>query len=220
MDDVILSRTSVTRKPRTPAKLKLVAGVGLNDANHPVVVEGKLIKTYDVWKSMLNRCYSIKCQATKLSYIGCYVCPEWLRFSAFEQWMLQQDYGGKHLDKDLLYPGNKVYSPECCIFVSARINTILTEATSSRGALPMGVSVYACGTRYMSKCNTRGTQTYLGCFITPLLAHAAWQAARARAIDEAVAEDSDPRVKVALTRRADHLRDDLARGRITVSINL
>lgn len=32
---------------------------------------------------------------------------------------------GWHLDKDILLKGNKVYSPETCAFVPAKINSLL-----------------------------------------------------------------------------------------------
>ena len=50
--------------------------------------------------------------------------------------MEQQDYDGKHLDKDLLVCNNKVYSPETCVFVPREINQFLTKSNNSRGKYP------------------------------------------------------------------------------------
>ena len=45
-----------------------------------------------------------------------------------------------HLDKDILCKGNKVYSSETCVFVPARINSIILNSQNRRGDLPVGVN--------------------------------------------------------------------------------
>ena len=117
---------------------KLVCGVGNNDSDYVVtkfetiVVNGKLKQKliwvcpyYRVWKGMLERCYSIKYQESQPTYIGCSVTDEWLTFSAFKNWMEKQNFEGMQLDKDLLIEGNKVYSPETCVFVSGMVNNFI-----------------------------------------------------------------------------------------------
>ena len=37
---------------------KLVYGVGFNDKTRPVFVDGKNVKEYALWQSMLERCFS------------------------------------------------------------------------------------------------------------------------------------------------------------------
>ena len=44
------------------------------------------------------------------------------------------------LDKDILYKGNKVYSPDTCVFVPQGINSLFVKANKLRGDLPIGVS--------------------------------------------------------------------------------
>ena len=44
------------------------------------------------------------------------------------------------LDKDILIKGNKIYSPNTCIFVPKRINTLFIKCDKARGNLPIGVS--------------------------------------------------------------------------------
>ena len=108
-----------------------VYGVGTNDAGYAIQVmesvrgaNGKpkqriiwFCPFYRRWVHMLERCYSERYQEKKPTYIGCTVCEEWLRFSNFKSWMETQDWEGKHLDKDLLVEGNKIYSPDTCILV-------------------------------------------------------------------------------------------------------
>ena len=110
----------------------LVCGVGINDADYVVkkfetigYVDGKrkrkLVWTcpyHRAWESMLKRCYSAKYQERQPTYKGCTVSDDWLTFSNFRAWMIAQDWEGKHLDKDLLFEGNKIYSTETCVFVA------------------------------------------------------------------------------------------------------
>ena len=124
---------------------KLICGVGVNDLCYRVHVQeevtkngGKrirktvfLCKYYAVWKSMLERCYSKKFLESNPSYIGTSVCSEWLSASEFKKWMEQQDWSGKCLDKDIVVPGNKLYSPETCAFVLPTTNLFVVGSTKA-----------------------------------------------------------------------------------------
>jgi len=114
---------------------KLVCGVGFNDSD----VVTKCDPFYSRWKGMLVRCYSAKYHAKRPTYIGCTVCDEWLTFSNFKSWMEKQDWKGKELDKDILVIGNKLYSPELCVFVTKLTNSFILDRASSRGSYPLGV---------------------------------------------------------------------------------
>ena len=73
------------------AKRKLVFGFGVNDADYIVNLRrnGKLsrCKIYTRWHEMLKRCYCDKYQYKNPTYIGCYVCDDWLIFSNFKRWV-------------------------------------------------------------------------------------------------------------------------------------
>ena len=99
-------------------------------------------KIYDVWNKMLKRCYDV-CSISKYpTYKDCYVCDEWLCFQNFAKWYEENYYGIKDekmcLDKDILVKGNKIYSPETCIFVPNRINLLFLKRQNKRGDLPIG----------------------------------------------------------------------------------
>ena len=110
---------------------KLVCGVGVNDlpymaqVNEDVTKDGgkRILKSvfrckyYTTWRSMIERCYSKKYLESRPSYIGTSVCSEWLYATAFRKWMEKQDWQGKCLDKDIIVPGSKLYSPDTCAFV-------------------------------------------------------------------------------------------------------
>ena len=118
---------------------QLVYGMGVNDLDEPVYINGKQLKFYGTWTQMLQRCFSGKSQAKYPTYIGCTVSKEWLSLSAFKVWFNANYRENAELDKDILVKGNKVYSPETCRFVPHYVNSLLTDDGAARGELPLGV---------------------------------------------------------------------------------
>lgn len=135
--------------------VKLVFGVGVCDIAGVASAENK--PYYRKWSDMLKRCYSEKYLEINKSYKGHAVCDEWLLFSNFKRWMVRQDWKGKHLDKDLLHPGNKVYRPEACLFITQEIN----KAIINKKPNP-----YFCNKRkvFMAQIGMNGKKIHLGCF--------------------------------------------------------
>ena len=173
-------------------KNKLVLGVGVNDADYLTSskIKGKVYECpfYRRWSAMLGRCYSKSYQKNQMSYVGCTVCNEWLTFSSFKSWMIKQDWKGRHLDKDILTQGNKIYSPEFCLFVSSKVNTIFSNRAASRGDYPLGVSMHHGTGKYHAKCST----THLGLFDNALLAHKAYKVAKYKMIADLANRQPEP----------------------------
>ncbi|MGB8882656.1 MAG: hypothetical protein WCC44_02195 [Azonexus sp.] len=207
----------------TKPKKKLVFGIGRNDADYVVCPrgpDGKRAKCpyYRTWSHMLERCYSPARHAHNPTYIGCSVVPGWHSFMAFKSWMETQDWQGKHLDKDILVPGNRTYGPDTCLFVTPAINTLLLDSAAQRGALLLGVCLDHG--RYRANCRIDGHQLYFGMFNTPAEAHRAWQIAKLAALNDAWLQEPDPRVCRALVRIAGNLLDDIDAGRETVAFGI
>ena len=174
-------------------KRKLVSGVGINDADYVVKVwEGteerypngnkKRVSVwrcpfYSRWESMLKRCYSKKFQESRQTYKGCTVCEGWLLFSNFRKWMVTQEWEGNQLDKDLLKDGNKVYSPETCVFVSREVNIFVVTCGKSRGEYLIGCYWNKPNKKFLSRCSNPFTKKleYIGYFSTELAAHLTWK---------------------------------------------
>lgn len=135
----------------------LICGVGTNDSD----TKGK---SYTVWRSMIQRCYSNSCNSKFPTYIDCTVCDEWLTFSNFKKWFDKNYKNGYDLDKDILIKGNKVYSPQTCVFIPHRINTLLINCKLSRGELPIGVCSY--GDMFQVKIRLNGKKKHIGYFAT------------------------------------------------------
>ena len=196
---------------------KLVCGVGINDADY--VVERKETIGYAngkqkqkltwwcpfhrTWKSMLERCYSTKLQERYPTYKGCSVSDEWLTFSVFKNWMEKQNFEGNQLDKDLLIEGNKVYSPETCVFVSPMVNNFTIDQGSKRGELLIGVSWNKGVKKFMSQCRNPFTKKgeHLGLFTSEQEAHESWLKRKLELAHELAAEQTDERVAEALINR-------------------
>lgn len=189
------------------SKKSLVCGVGVNDANYKVkkIIDG--VKTecpfYTRWKSMISRCYSENRMEKYPTYADCQVSREWLIFSEFKQWMSRQDWQGNHLDKDLLFIGNKIYSPKTCVFINPSINMLTTEHTAARGDWPLGVYLHKATGKFASKCNNPFTakQEWLGLFNCPEMAHQAWKSKKHEHALKLADLQTDPRVAQALRTR-------------------
>lgn len=176
--------------------MKLIYNIGIND------LKGEASsKFYQTWYNLLQRCYSEVYQKNKPTYIGCSVCEDWLTFSKFKAWMETQDWEGKQLDKDILFPGNKVYSPETCVFVSREINNFLTEGKSSKGLYPIGVSFDRSSNKFRSQCTINAIPTHLGSFDTPEEAHIAWKSKKLALALQIASKQSDSRTAQALIER-------------------
>jgi hypothetical protein len=178
---------------------------GILDADYEVsvhiLVEGTrkniTCPYYSKWRNMINRCYSKKF----INYEDCFICEEWRYFSNFKAWMEKQDWEGKHLDKDLLVEGNKVYSPNTCCFLEPRVNQFITDKQNNGSLYPTGVSYYKKNDNYSAQCKNRGKKKFLGYFETPEQAHQAYLEFKHKLALE-LAETLDcPKQKEALSTR-------------------
>lgn len=181
---------------------KLAYGVGINDSDYNInpTIDGKQVicKYYITWRSMLMRCYCSKYQAKEPTYIGCTVTEDWLTFSNFKKWMETQDFEDKQLDKDILIQGNKIYSPETCIFVSPTINSLFTRSDASRGKYKIGVCFKIENGKFLAQCNVNGKRKHLGYYLTEEEAHQAYRIFKQAHIQTLALEQSDERLKQAM----------------------
>ena len=140
--------------------------------------EGKYVmkkdKLTNAWTGMLRRCYDEKSRIKNPTYIDCTVCKEWHNFQNFAKWYEENYYEIEgqcmQLDKDILIKGNKIYSPQTCIFVPQRINDLFVKKDVNRGELPIGVTIeqHRYKTSYRVSCQgSNNKQIYIGCFDTP-----------------------------------------------------
>lgn len=195
---------------------KIVYGFGICDADYPITkeewVDGKKKRVwvctfYRTWRNMISRCYRDYKLNQKPGYKDCWVCDEWKRFSVFKKWMEAQDWEGKELDKDILVPGNRIYSPEKCVFVGHELNSFVIDPKSGGRKYPIGVRKRSGDDKYEARCRNPFTKTteYLGCFATTSEAHSAWKQRKHELACQYAETAADQRVAAALrSRYANH----------------
>jgi hypothetical protein len=166
-------------------KIKKVHGVGINDMPNYLKTN---LKLYSRWGAMFRRAYSPELHQKHTSYIGTSVCEEWQTLSNFVAWAEAQGWEGKELDKDILCPGNKIYSPETCVFVSHELNNLLCGSDAIRGDCPKGVYYHYNHKRYCTEMYAYGKKRILGYYLTIPEAHRAYCEAKSAHIRE-VAEN-------------------------------
>lgn len=169
-------RSGRVRDPILPS----VYGVGFIGVGDYKSKNGsKNTREYDSWSHMMTRCYDSNYKAKKETYSECAVCEEWHNFQNFAEWY-HNNYpadGEKYcLDKDLKVIGNKVYSPDMCMFVSNLVNVFITDSGKTRGPHPIGVTKTPGG-RFVARCSNpiAGSSDYLGTFDSELNAHLEWR---------------------------------------------
>ena len=171
----------------------LICGWGVNDVDYVTekkfYIDGKPKRLWQCpyftdWKDMIWRCYNTKFHNNYPTYKDCTVCEEWRYLSNFIKWVDSQpnkDWQNCSLDKDILIHGNKIYSPDTCVYITKKLNSFLVSRTSARGSLMIGVELSPKNnnTRYfVARCKNpfTGKKEYLGTFMTELEAHLAWKA--------------------------------------------
>lgn len=160
---------------------KLIYGVCFNSkGKHKTRIDGKRTNAYQTWVNMIQRCYSPIYQDRHPTYKECVVDEKWLDFQDFAEWFSSQDYNyaGYQLDKDILMPNNKIYSPDTCCFVPQEINLLLVDCGASRGKYPQGVHFVTRDRKFQAKLGINGKSKYIGYFDCPKEAHLAYKEAK------------------------------------------
>ena len=181
-------RNGRVKDPYSPS----VYSIGIAGTKYPSTINGVLTKEYDLWHSMLQRCYSDSYKKNHLTYQGCEVSENFKSYEYFYEWCNQQvgfdnDGNGNpfHLDKDLLVKGNKIYSEDSCVFIPAEINSLLTKSTASRGEHLIGVHWCKKGKAFKAQISkNKGKREHLGLFKTEIEAFNAYKQAKEAFVKE------------------------------------
>lgn len=123
-----------------------VYGVGMIGNKYASRINGIVVKEYDTWTTMLQRCYNMKFKERNPTYKDVICCNEWLLYENFYEWIHNQPNFDKWLngdkwaiDKDILVKGNRIYSPNTCCLVPHIVNGLFEKGEAIRGNLPIGV---------------------------------------------------------------------------------
>lgn len=167
-------------------------------------------KAQSIWHGMLGRCGNSPLSNGQTSYIGCAI--EFRDFEDFFAWAVQQvgfNIPGFELDKDILFKGNTVYSPDKCVFVPRQINGLFVRCVRGRARLyddkplPIGVSLQPNGgsKKFHAQLNVDSKRRCLGYFDTAEAAFLAYKHAKEqniKTVAERFKDQIDPKAYHAL----------------------
>lgn len=171
-------------------------GVGTIGNKYPVSSGCKNTKEYDVWHSMLQRCFDLLYKEKHPAYKNVTCCDEWLLFDNYYEWLHSQDnfqkwYNGKRwaVDKDIITKKNKIYCPQNCCLVPQRINCLFLKREALRGEYPIGVR--RVGHEYFAQCGDPllGKAVDLGYYKTPESAFYAYKQYKEKIIKQIAEEE-------------------------------
>ena len=180
---IVNSRYDTFKRKQTISPYdKFILGIGyLGEGKYKTKENGRDTFIYNEWHSMLSRCYNEnqKNLIKNISYKNkkCTVCEEWHNFQNFAEWYENNIYNvnneNMRLDKDILFKGNTIYSPNNCIIVPERINNLFTYSKSNRGNYPIGVHLNKKTNKLRAECsiydktNKKSKNKHLGYYNTP-----------------------------------------------------
>ena len=164
-----------------------VMGVGIVGDKYKASLNGKLLQEYDVWTSMLTRCYGENWKSRNPTYKDCVASENFKRYEYFYEWCQKQvgfSCKGFELDKDLLVKGNKTYCEDLCVFLPKQINNALVGRGSKCKDRPIGVRFIPNKNMFVAQLSMYGKKKTLGYYATEALAFLAYKVAKETYIKE------------------------------------
>ena len=192
----------------------LVYGIGINDTEFSPVItldSGLILHhpIFVIWKSMLERSYSVKFKIKNQSYRNTTCSNDWNTFSNFLNWCLINYKHGYELDKNLIKRNNTIYSDETCLFIPQEVNKFLSINKRKTSILPVGVGKLY--NTFRARITTDGILRHLGTFATSEEAHKAWQLAKIEQASILMERYNLPQMQLVI----DRLRNDYDNNIIT-----
>ena len=182
------TRSDCVRDGRVRDRLtSSVFGVGVIGDKRNLKIDGVATKEYNLWYTMLQRCFDEHSKGVLETYKDCTVSENFKSYEYFYDWCNNQvgfnifDENDKpfEIDKDLLIKGNKLYSENTCVFLPREINVALTKSNKTRGDYPIGVHWSSTKKVFIAQINKGGgSQKHLGQFDTELEAFNAYKQAK------------------------------------------
>lgn len=106
-------------------------------------------RIHNIWKGILTRITNKNCKDYKYyGGRGINICDEWMTFTNFYQWAINNGYNDKLVIDRIEVNGN--YEPSNCRFITRQISSQNTRKKTDRGIYFNGYS-YFVRIRYMTK---------------------------------------------------------------------
>lgn len=143
---------------------KSIFGVGyIGVGKYNTGTSRKHTSEHYIWRAMLERCYAEQFKEKYPAYYGIVtVCDEWHNYQNFAEWYNQNKYECNErlqCDKDILFPGNKIYAPEKCLLVPQSINLFFVKHRVNKYGLPSAISLTESG-RYSASYRGKTLGTF------------------------------------------------------------
>lgn len=190
-----------------------IFGVGfIGDGKHTSRYKGVHNPAHSTWVNIIGRCYDPYTINKNLCYSDCFVCDEWHNFQSFADWYNKNHPNdGKEycIEKDIKNIGNKIYSPENCMFVTRDVNGFVLDSGASRGKYLIGASWLERLGKFQANCNNPFTRKmdYLGIFSSELDAHMKWRSEKYNHAIKLANQQEREEVKAALIDWAQALKE-------------
>lgn len=200
-----------------PNHRSTIKGFGINDWPGKIAKGSDVWHLYQKWRWMIGRVHDAD------SYQDCHICDEWRSFKSFYDWASKQDWKGNELDKDVKFKGNKLYSPDACLFLPRKINLLFRRTRNKAGAstaLPAGVYAYpydGAKTKYKvnGTCPETGKAIHLGYCRDPRIGHLDWQANKVFNLQSALELDMPPAARQRIEWEINRIKADISQNKIT-----
>ena len=156
-------------KIKNPYSLTIY-GVGyIGEGKYKCRIDTVYQKSYETWRSMIDRCYNKRKDGQNDSYYGIVeVCKEWHNYQNFAEWYYENYYSvGEEsmcLDKDTVCRDNKIYSPETCVFLPKKLNVAFIKISQDEFWINEINSSRTKG--FSCQITLNGKPKYLGIFDT------------------------------------------------------
>lgn len=155
-------------------------------------------RNHIIWKGLISRCYGDRKDIVEKSYGDVTVCEEWHNFQNFAKWYEEnyKQYMDKWaIDKDILCPDCREYSPDTCVFVPTVINNFFNkEVKNATGVIKLDRG-------YRASISKNGKKYQIGVYSTFEEAHEAYKEEKLKFVKEVADEYKglvDPRVYEAM----------------------
>lgn len=168
----------------------------IGEGEYKPCIKNDHTREYDDWKHMLKRVYNEEFHNKYPTYKDCRLYEDWHNFQIFAKWSNENYYEVPNqrmcLDKDILIKGNKLYSPDTCIYVPERINCLLLKCDSHRGKYPIGVTYHKKTSSFNTNLSIitdgKRKRINLGYYQTPVEAYEVYKRAKENYIKQVADE--------------------------------
>lgn len=159
---------------------KPMFGRGIIDVDYVTHTKQGTCPYFIRWRNMFDRCYNENRSDRNLSYSSCEVCEDWYSFKSFRDWMTGQNWQDKHLDKDLIVKGNKIYHPSRCLLIDRELNMFLSNISNYKGY----TKAKNRKKKYRVQISVNGKNNYVDSFYTKEEAIECYKDAKRKLIQE------------------------------------